>query len=136
MLSGNTTFFVKLNTVKLAILWSLFCTDTYFVAPLYEVYLLCNSLDFMFILQLLWTVTCLLRPWFSVEKTSALTKQFLLLFKFNSADLLVSSNSTNVFLDQLQCHFQGEHYSKTNNQTTFCMRILGLIYVLIGRIIS
>ena len=56
---------------------SLFWTTTCLVRPLYEVYLLCNSLYLMFILPLLCEATGLLWP-FSVEKSSGFTKQVLL----------------------------------------------------------
>ena len=55
----------------------LFWTTTCFVRQFYEVYILCNSLDLMFILPLLCKVVCLL-PQFSVGKTRDLTKQVLL----------------------------------------------------------
>ena len=57
---------------------SLFWTATCLVRPMYDVYLLCNSIHF--ILPLLCKVTYLLQP-FSVEKTSGLTKQVLLYYR-------------------------------------------------------
>ena len=56
---------------------SLVWTATCLVRQLYEVNLLCNSLDLMFILPLLFKVTCLLRPIF-VAIFSGHSKQVLL----------------------------------------------------------
>ena len=64
---GHSNFFPQLRILttmysKTCHLRSLFLTGTCIVRPLYEINILCNFADVMFILPLFRTVTCLSRP--------------------------------------------------------------------------
>ena len=75
------TKFSSVQYNKTCPLRSLFWTATCLVRPLYEVHILCNSIDLMFILPLFCKATCLLRPIF-VENFSGRSKQVLLYSKY------------------------------------------------------
>ena len=65
------------SAVKPVDLWSLIRTAASLLRPLFEVNLLYNSIDFMFILPLFCKATCLLRP-ISVENFNGHSKEVLL----------------------------------------------------------